>query len=332
MALSEYARAIEIDPDFSPAYNMIGYTQVQLGNHEAAAVAFREYIRLIPDDPNPYDSYAEMLMKMGRFDESMDMYREAISKDSSFSASYLGVAGNLNLLDRHPEAREFLQNLFDAPNTRDHRTQAFYAIAVSFVDEGKLESALTVLEHCCDSLRTRQDIVSLANNLHDQGFILIEMQQFEKALRKFEEALNLIENTDLADEVVEGYQRANLLRAANVALKQKKFDLAREKLKEWETLAEAMNLPRWREHSHLGKGMIAMEDGDFDRAVTEIRQSNLSRVHNLFQLALAYDGQGATSLARDYYLRAARYHAPCSLEYAMVRKKALARADELSLQ
>ena len=30
-----------------------------------------EYIELIPNDPNPYDSYAELLLKMGKFDEAI---------------------------------------------------------------------------------------------------------------------------------------------------------------------------------------------------------------------------------------------------------------------
>jgi cytochrome c-type biogenesis protein CcmH/NrfG len=42
---------------------MLGYSYRSLENYAEAEKAFKIYIELIPDDPNPYDSYAEMLSK-----------------------------------------------------------------------------------------------------------------------------------------------------------------------------------------------------------------------------------------------------------------------------
>ena len=58
--------AIAINPSFAPAYNMLGYGQRFLGNYGGAETAYKKYIALIPKDPNPYDSYAELLMKTGQ--------------------------------------------------------------------------------------------------------------------------------------------------------------------------------------------------------------------------------------------------------------------------
>jgi len=46
---------------------MLGYSYRNLGNFDDAETAFKKYIELIPNDPNPYDSYAEMLLKQGGF-------------------------------------------------------------------------------------------------------------------------------------------------------------------------------------------------------------------------------------------------------------------------
>jgi tetratricopeptide (TPR) repeat protein len=64
-AIEEYEKATAINPDFSPVYNQLGYAQRFLENYDAAEAAFMKYIELIPDDPNPYDSYAELLMRPG---------------------------------------------------------------------------------------------------------------------------------------------------------------------------------------------------------------------------------------------------------------------------
>ena len=70
-AVEHYKKAIEVARDFSPAYNSLGYAQRSLENYTEAEEAFKKYTELIPNDPNPHDSYAELLMKMGRHDESI---------------------------------------------------------------------------------------------------------------------------------------------------------------------------------------------------------------------------------------------------------------------
>ena len=65
-----------------------------MGKYPEAEQAFKKYIELIPDDPNPYDSYAELLMKTGRFEESIKNYEKALSVDPNFVASYVGIGNN----------------------------------------------------------------------------------------------------------------------------------------------------------------------------------------------------------------------------------------------
>ena len=77
-AIEEYRQATGIAEDFAPAYNIMGYAYRTAGRYAESEQAFKRYIELIPDDPNPYDSYAELLMKMGRFDESIGQYRKAL--------------------------------------------------------------------------------------------------------------------------------------------------------------------------------------------------------------------------------------------------------------
>ena len=83
----------------------MGYAYRQLGDFANAERAFKKYIELIPNDPNPYDSYAELLMKMGRFDESIAQYRKALSIDEHFLNSHMGIAANLMYRTRQPRLR-----------------------------------------------------------------------------------------------------------------------------------------------------------------------------------------------------------------------------------
>ncbi len=68
-AIEHYKKATELAPTYSTAFNILGYAYRQNADYANSEAAFKKYIELIPNDPNPYDSYAELLLKMGRFDE-----------------------------------------------------------------------------------------------------------------------------------------------------------------------------------------------------------------------------------------------------------------------
>ena len=94
-AIDQYRKATEINADYSTAYNILGYAYRQSGDYGAAEKAFQRYIELIPKDPNPYDSYAELLLKMGRFDDSIAQYRKALEIAPNFVNAHQGIAMDL---------------------------------------------------------------------------------------------------------------------------------------------------------------------------------------------------------------------------------------------
>src|SRR5947209_4547467 len=73
-AAAEFEQAVLLDKKFAPAYNALGYARSALGDFAAAEAAFKTYISLLPNNANPYDSYAEFLFKLGRYDESIAQY------------------------------------------------------------------------------------------------------------------------------------------------------------------------------------------------------------------------------------------------------------------
>ncbi|MEP6719540.1 MAG: tetratricopeptide repeat protein, partial [bacterium] len=94
-AIEHYKKATELNPSYSTAFNILGYAYRQNEDYANSERAFKQYIVLIPNDPNPYDSYAELLLKMGRFNESIVQYRKAVTIDRNFVNSHFGIASAL---------------------------------------------------------------------------------------------------------------------------------------------------------------------------------------------------------------------------------------------
>ncbi|MDX1418724.1 MAG: tetratricopeptide repeat protein [Rubricoccaceae bacterium] len=86
-AVASARRSLAADPSFAAAYNVIGYAEMAQGNTAAAEEAFREQIRLAPDEPNPYDSYGDFLMNAGRLDEAERQFELALTKDPTFDVA-----------------------------------------------------------------------------------------------------------------------------------------------------------------------------------------------------------------------------------------------------
>ncbi len=78
-ALASFNKALEIDANYAPVFNMLGYTYASLGRYEEAKDALKKYAELLPDHPNPRDSYGELLLLTGNYDEATKAFLMADS-------------------------------------------------------------------------------------------------------------------------------------------------------------------------------------------------------------------------------------------------------------
>ena len=136
-ALQYFTRATTIDATFAAPYNQIGYIHISKGDYSAAEQALKQYVTTRPDRPNPYDSYAELLLRMGRFDESIAQYNKALEKDRLFVASLTGIGHNYVFKGDYGKARDTYSRSADLARTAPDRASAQLWTAVSYVHEGK---------------------------------------------------------------------------------------------------------------------------------------------------------------------------------------------------
>ncbi len=147
-ALKHYQKAIELDDKFAPVYNLIGYIQTDLGNYREAEEAFKKYIELTPDNPNSYDSYAEFLIKIKRYDESIVNYRKALEIDPSYILALWGITEDYLLKGEFNKARDCCDELYDKASNNYCKYCALLKKAMSYIYEGRVEDAMLMLNEC----------------------------------------------------------------------------------------------------------------------------------------------------------------------------------------
>ena len=167
-------KATTINPSFSQPYNQLGYAYRFLEKYDEAEQTFKKYTELIPDDPNPYDSYAELLMKRGRFDESIASYQKALSIDPNFVASYVGIGNDYLFMGRPDDARAAFTKIETVARNTGERRLAHFWKAASYVLDGATDKALGELKAEYALAEAEHDGASMSGDLNQMGDVLRE--------------------------------------------------------------------------------------------------------------------------------------------------------------
>lgn len=325
-AIEQYKLAMNINPNFSPVYNMLGYCYRYLQNYSEAEKMFKHYSELIPNDPNPYDSYAELLMKMGKFEESIKNYNKALEINPYFYFSYLGIASNLNYLDRHTEARNKLQELFRTAKNDDYKNSALNAMAISYVDEGNPEMAVEVIQKKYSIDLKQNNTNEILSDLNLIGFIYSENNQLDKALDYFNQANNFLDTCSLNESIKNNRKHIYSYRAALVLFQMGKEKEAYELAQKYYDYADQNENPAVDRARHQLTGLLAYYAEDWEKALVEMRQSNQQNPYNIYFIGLIHEKMGEHEKAKSYFEKAANANIVNSLSYSLIRKEALAKS------
>ena len=99
-------KALEVDTDYPPALNDLAYLHARNRQFEEAFQDMERYAALLPKEPNPQDSYGEVLRMAGRYEASLDHYRAALAIDPNFNTSQLGLGDTYALMGDQEKARQ----------------------------------------------------------------------------------------------------------------------------------------------------------------------------------------------------------------------------------
>ncbi len=77
-AIRCYQQAVQADTGYAVAVMTLGYAYSTIGDQDKAIAQMQRYIQLAPHDPDPRASYADILVRAGRFDEALAQYRESL--------------------------------------------------------------------------------------------------------------------------------------------------------------------------------------------------------------------------------------------------------------
>lgn len=302
--------ANSINPEFSSPYNNLGYSYLALGRYDQAKQAFESYIKLIPDEPNPYDSHGELLLKMGRHDDSIASYRKALEMDPGFYSAYLGIGYNQIFLGDTGAARATFQQLLDTSDDRSQQSAAYLALASADLVDGDAEGARGRFAAALELSQAADDDMAVAADLRLRGDLEQLLGDIDAAEDFYLRSLEATDRADVSDYVKASVRRNHLYREARMAAARGDLDLARSKAAEFRRAVQVLRDPFEVKRSHQLDAEIAVAEGDFDAALSELAQADDALPIVLYLRALAERGKGNTAASRELAKRLLEFNEP----------------------
>ena len=140
-AVALFEKVLQLDPNFTPVLNRLGYAYAANGDLQKAVDLMQRYVAAAPDDPNPEDSYGDVLFKAGRYDEAQTHFESALRKDPKFGPSQHELGDVFAMKGDQEKARDsYRRAAEDAANPRrsiEYRS----SIGLTYVREGNLAQA-----------------------------------------------------------------------------------------------------------------------------------------------------------------------------------------------
>ncbi len=217
-AVSMYERSVAADTGFALGVMSLGYAYSNLAEQDKAVSYMQRYIRMAPDAADPRASYADILLRAGRYGEALEQYRASLTLKPDYWYSVRQIGGVYAVFGRLREAgREFdrsLEMIPSGPSTNALRLRL----------EGYLDVQRGAYE---ETVRKSKEAIAIDSSILGSAFnltlALAKLKRFPEAEEYIRRSLDELRQKNLSDSPT--MQAYHLMRA-RVLTENRQFDEA----------------------------------------------------------------------------------------------------------
>jgi tetratricopeptide (TPR) repeat protein len=283
----------------------MGYAHRANDDLDGARAAFSTYVELIPDEANPYDSYAELLMEMGQYAESIENYRKSLAIDRNFSASYAGISINESLRGNVDAALESAAQMLSVARTPGERRGAIFQSVLAHLFADNIDAAMAACEENYAMASSQGDKAGMGGIRQYMGDIMVSEGDGTKAREYYDAALSQTQEADINDANKAQATRTHLYKSALAAMVNDDYDGAVELSAQYSRAAELNGTSFELRRIHALEGYLALIRKENDTAVKELAQANSLNPVVLYWSAVANRDAGDIEKAKELANRAA---------------------------
>jgi tetratricopeptide (TPR) repeat protein len=317
-----FERALAIDKDYPAALNDLGYAYAHNREFDKAFTTMERYVAVLSNEPNPHDSYAELLRMAGHFDQALEHYRASLKIDPRFVSSQLGLGDTYALMGDQVQARQEYEKAIQAAHNEADRLDYSLQKAATWVRENKFAEATKAY-------------AAVAEKAHAQGLNLHEAQAHRmigmydpdapSALKHLQEAEEALDHASALAQSDREEERARILhyrimRAGQSGSK----EIAYRSLHVLETMANSSRSTVIHNAYHAAAGAMLAANEKFADAIPHLEE-DVDDPFSLELLCYAYAKTGANNEAHEAQAKLLATNV-ATIEQALVVPAARAKA------
>lgn len=299
-------RAVMRSPNDPATLNELAYAYAFNGDFPKAFAAMDRYVALEPDQPNPHDSYGELLRMDGKFDAALEQYRLSVRMDPNFG-SELGIADTYALMGKEEEAREEYQRAMIFAGSQGDKIQY------------ELQSAMTWIREN-DHKQAEKALGEVAKHAHAQGLARWETEAHrvlamdepdpKAGLKQLQAAQLALRDPHSLSESDRDEEQARVLRARATRLADAKdIASASEAVSQLEGMAAKSRSQVIQLCYQGAAGAVLSAQGKFAEAVTFLEEDSTDPL-SMRLLWQAYSSTGAAAQALGLASKLAALNVP----------------------
>jgi tetratricopeptide (TPR) repeat protein len=275
-AITQYQKALQIEPDYAEAHDNLGTLFVRMGRVEEGIAQFQKALRIQPDYAGAHDNLGAALLQTGKVDEAIAQFQKALQTMPESAGAYCNLGAALLQKGKVEEAiSQFQMALQIDP---DH-AEAHNNLGNALARLGKADEAIA---HLQKALQFQPDYAEAHDNL---GSALLQKGREDQAITEYQMALQI--KPDYAD--AHNNLGTALLRKGGVD----------EAITEYQM---ALQIKPGSADAHNNLGTALLRKGRVEEAITEYQKAlqtkpDLAEAHDNLGKALLQKGKVDDAIA-----------------------------------
>jgi tetratricopeptide (TPR) repeat protein len=209
---------------------------------------------------------------MKDFEKSIKMYEKELSIDPNYTYPNEKIVSILISLGEYQKAREHLKQYSELQSAYIPRWRQYRILACLHIAEGNLERSLQDMNKIDNLTKQESDSNRFIKNQFDISEILYEYERLDEAKEKLSVGQKLMEVSGLSAGAKKELWKRYLWHSTRLAIKEGKIDQARDYAEMYRNEAGKNEDPSV---NFSLSGLIAYEEENYEKAISDLHQSNL---------------------------------------------------------
>ena len=243
-AATSFNRALELDPDYESALQQLAHTYMNMGDYDRALEIQKRYIEIFSGDAKPLVGLGDILFHMGKLDEAIVNYGEALRIKPDFYYAYLKISYCYGLKSDYRQSIQWIEKYEQHAQSEGPKAEVMWWKAYYLKWLGQFGS----------SLYESNNIIQLAQNLNEESGIAMakfliasiyyENKEFQESRLYYKDAFDIFPR--YSDTLF--YKQCHNFFRGIIFLNEEQMDSTRKLVNEIQSTIPAikMQIP-WRE-------------------------------------------------------------------------------------